>query len=631
MDPIRPGDAWKSECEYIGCTETVHLAKLILAKVCPGLTGLEAYKRYLSHRLSMQQDLFTISQLSDDLLGHFYRTAYPKQPPKYFALWDEANNLSRLEYALDLRLVVLRVNKNRTWTAIHDRSVFDLLSQRTPRRVVFVLRLCEGRSGKKGKARSFDVYLASERPKEAKALQDLTYKGYVEASGLDCRGRCFYQIVGDLLETTLSTDHQHGEDCNTLGGLASSGDRLRRDLPVAFVLVSHVRSPVFPNSTCRDSFAVLCVVGDPSEAKTRVLGVTADGVLYRYKHKSSKPLFEMMRETQRRLPGSEPVVEEEAERRPPQAQGPPEGWGGCRCGPCLDAFQFESNVKTRTVSSLYKIQVPLTDALKALGLWNARVEEQVLEACEASLCAFDIESCATSCETDDDQEDEALQPGLFSNVSKNRRIYAKQEPVLIGFTSLVRARSFEGKRRKRNVREDGGCVILGSWPGHEEDHDEDVVSAFMNEMLRARDRLSATKSALLADLLAWVARLKKAHMDFFLNASSDPDPDADSDAETVSADEDDEDLEDSEDADTDEEELLDQLSRDLSRLDAETLEKLDLLEEPRYQKENLRSRCQARQEFATKSGWRKSLGGRLEKALQDLVRCCFVFGFNAEG
>ena len=76
---------------------------------------------------------------------------------------------------------------------------------------------------------------------------------------------------------------------------------------------------------------------------------------------------------------------------------------------------------------------------------------------------------------------------------------------------------------------------------------------------------------------------------------------------------------------------MDQLNRDMSRLEVDALERLELLKEKRFERSNLRSRSIARKVSWAEASWKKTLWGRLDVALQTLIASCQVFGFNAEG
>ena len=612
---------WKKECEYVGCSSNLHLTKILLGRVMPGRCGLEVYRLFLQHRLSMHQDLIKISELQDGLLREFFRESHPTQSPKYFSLFDNLNNLSRLEYLVGARIVLLRQTKSRHWTIVHDRSVFELLRPRSMRTLVFVLKRCEKKRPGKGRSGFFDVYLAPHRL-GADPIQDLSNKGYISEAVLQPSGRCLYQVVAHLLRASLKQGHEHGPHCESLARLVSGKARLEAELQVPFILVSHVRSPLYSRSQLKESFAVLSIVGEPDEAKHQVLGVTHHGVLYRYKTEK-KPLFNMLRETQRRLPGSEPALEGLTKTRASAPAPPPPPV--CQCEPCLNASSFKRNIKEAPLSALYRIQLPVFDLLEALGQSSVAARELILRACDTSCCGFDLESFSRPVEGDDDEEDEALQVPVFSEVRKSRRVYARHQLALVGFGSYARIQSTE--------REEGesGCVILGSWAqGGEDEGPCDLVGSFMQEMLTTRDALVKQKRELLKELTDWVASYKKAHLEFCLRLEPSLPPEDPGSSDTDTASEESE-PDDSASESGEDDELLDQLNRDMSRLEAEALEQLDLLEEKRFTRGNLRSRSIARKETRALASWKKTLWGRLERALERLILACFVVGFNSSG
>ena len=185
-----------------------------------------------------------------------------------------------------------------------------------------------------------------------------------------------------------------------------------------YLLVTHVSTkPVsrgcLRNSPAKNEFIILgsFVREDSREIEPKVICVTSDNRLYSLKESLAVKL-RLSKSFVKNVPENEVAdTDEEEERRNKDlvdfpsllfddSTYPEEEEGAnrrCDCGPCKKTFKYLKNMSPKGRQKLYTAEPSLFDLFKILGLTD--FEKDISEACELSVCSFDVESVSVKKKT----------------------------------------------------------------------------------------------------------------------------------------------------------------------------------------------------------------------------------------
>ena len=511
---------WKKNGIFLASTIEKDVNKIVLDHLLPDKSGMEVYRIYLRNRLSMWQDMLTLSQISNHHMELFYGTE-ESLPPRFFSLFTRPEELSSLEYYLNMRIILLRSDNRKAFlTPLHDRSVFDIISDKNmemakKKRIVFVLEPFS-----RNKKTFWRVYLAPN------TLKWDSYKSFVDAKQvadvfrLNDENKCIFEGLARLLKTNLDDDlrhqqhHTHGIWCKSLCGLLDHSLLLSQQLNhFPFTLISHLGSPTSVRTEKQSSYVILLSQGKPKEAEKIMLCVSGQGTcFFRFKD-GVKPTFKNLLKNIRRLPGIDSIVrdhfqDEETYRHLQDVRKRKEGelsWGGCLCQPCINSLGYVKNIKPSARSKLYTHEYSLFDLLRFFGKYE-KYKDIILQACDLSLASFDTESACLPAEggrrQEERQDDQGIQVSTIGSISLPRNVFARHKVVLIGYLDHISV--LRGQEAK----------IFGSWPGSSREK-RDPVHQFLDHLLRTKEELKSIKRSLLSELFEWVEKEKATYFSFY--------------------------------------------------------------------------------------------------------------------
>jgi len=184
-----------------------------------------------------------------------------------------------------------------------------------------------------------------------------------------------------------------------------------------YLLVTHVSTkPVsrgcLRNSPAKNEFIILgsFVREDSREIEPKVICVTSDNRLYSLKE-SLAIKVRLSKSFVKNVPENEADDTDDEMRSKDPVDSPPhllfddstypeeeEGANRrCDCGPCKKTFKYLKNMSPKGRQKLYTAEPSLFDLFKILGLTD--FEKDISEACELSVCSFDVESVSVKKKT----------------------------------------------------------------------------------------------------------------------------------------------------------------------------------------------------------------------------------------
>jgi hypothetical protein len=172
--------------------------------------------------------------------------------------------------------------------------------------------------------------------------------------------------------------------------------------------------------------------------------------------------------------------------------------GGC-CDACSAAPSFEAQMSAAGPAKLYRVQMSSFDTLVMLGLFSARTEAAVLEACDLSTASFDVESLTIGLDAAAGREGQDLDVPTVSAFRLPRAAVARQVPILVSWIDQLALR--DGAEPYVYEAEEAGP--------------EKMVEKFVESLFERKEASVAAKRAILAELTDFLGVMRKAHFDFF--------------------------------------------------------------------------------------------------------------------
>jgi hypothetical protein len=622
----------------------------------PANDKMWAYRRYLESTFNPQVCHEAVSLMEEDLLAKFYMETDPYKQPKYMDFF-RTSDVSKLESAIDARIVILQPAARDEFYKIHDRRIYDsLMGRQEGPTTSFVLDNFRGT----GRTRTCDLWLLPEGFK----YEQMSTEYIFVSAGTSCVQQdgslCLLQGLRQVIGLSLEENHQHVEECRSLSSLLKCPERrMFALLPAEFILASHIRSDPCGKSRAlrlpeRNSFGVLLVQRDPNVAPSSVVQhssmpvvcITLENRVYRLKPEFAGPVREGQSRQQRSIPGQpypEPMDAASAKRRKKAANCDPAYFdykqlydrddderreflasghepdvtnesGSCPC-PCKEASSWDKNMFRRGPQQLYKTKENLFDLLKMVGIMTPQNKSRIDRCCDLSIASFDVESYASPVSQAGDEDSDFVRSDV-SDQRLPRRVYATHKPALIGLVDQLM------------MEEGEDPTILEADPNDR----RALVASFVETLFQRRDAVVTAKYGILSSLFSWTERYKKAHYGFFVDRgflpidylSKMPTP------ETVPR---------PSEMDTDDEldQFEDELCLEVVRKEAreEVMDKAELearedAAEEGVSAEKLLKLREAKKQRAIELSWKHSIFGLIESRLHHLAHAYDCFAFNGE-
>jgi hypothetical protein len=478
--------------EMLGYGGSKCLSKVLLEHLSPGTYPPLSYRKFLESCLNLKMSQSNLAKMPDTLLGKFYLVDNPMEEPCYFSLHD-GDDLCRLEWALDLDLVLTRPSKFLTpEIKLYDRRVYG--------RKANGVRFFQIRGGPKKKEEElFEVWVDYD-------VRASEFKFINKCSGLFGSERCLERMVWEALSRELEGHVHPPEHCRTLSGLIADFRKVSERLGTGLVLASHQRSKIRGQSPfCRKNQVFNILAATECEKNTPVVCLTSDlKYAYRLNESYAKVLLGENGRKRNESYGHgmrQRITRDDCQREMDEVEE--EGIGksttsaknGCDCDCCRDSEDFVRNMARRGPQKLYKVEMSGFDHLKFLGLFDNKTESVLLRASDLSIGSFDTE--ALTLHLDGDPVNSDLDPTVDAVSRKRlpRVALARQTPVLLSWCD--------------NLRHSLGL------PPHvyridEEDRDA-FVGDFVEDLLLGRDEAFSAKQELLSELFSWLEVFKVAH------------------------------------------------------------------------------------------------------------------------
>jgi hypothetical protein len=518
---------------FLGNSSTKHIAKILLEHLDSAGQPLDCYTRYLKDVVSFNTPTRSISLMTSDLLERFYCLSSPTTHPKYFSFFKDAC-ISKLENAINKKLVILIAGGDDTFYKMHDRRVYQLLSRQS-------VNVGGGRAGRalpevlffvlEREAKFWNLYELTTLLDQKKYVQVLTETAFFKPASLQrpAGEECLLQVVAKVLGVPPPPLHVHGECCVDLRGIVFSKDKagMARELGSGFVLASHLRSSplsrgrnrLLPKSNTFGVHAVYDSTGEGNLDGLPVVCVTNNLRFYlleepyassvkqvhhrpRHLQKETFPgpagdrlqLHQQDQQQKRRL------LHERQRRRRLEEEELLHQLETCPCGGCKDFKKYEANMSFNGPQKPFHCDLSSFDLFRALGAFTVQVEEDLMNVCRLSVASYDVESVATKVPDEVGNEDANFEESVMSKNRLPRRVQAIHEPCRIGFTDQLREDTNQPSLVFRFDPQNPNGMIAG----------------FVEAIFEHRDKALRVKAGVLQEYFSWIDKYKKKHFEFYM-------------------------------------------------------------------------------------------------------------------